>query len=130
MNKYKSSSHSKFNISYHIVWVPKYRRHIIFDEVEERLKEILKLKIVEIGLELGALECMTDHVHLFIKSDTKTSVSSIVKQLKGYTSRVLRTEFEHLNKYSHLWAAGYFCESIGNITESTVIKYIQNQKNT
>src|SRR4051812_13624229 len=119
MNKYSSSNHSKFNISYHIVWIPKYRRHIIFDEVETRLKELVQIKLTELGLVLGVIECMTDHIHLFIRSDTKTTVSFIVKMLKGYTSRILRQEFLHLNKYTHLWASGYFCETIGNINEKT-----------
>jgi putative transposase len=80
------------------------------------------------GLCLVALECMPDHVHIFIKSNPSFTVSYIAKMLKGYTSRILRQEFKQLRKYKHLWAPGYFCETIGNISEQTVIIYINNQK--
>lgn len=128
MNKYNSNGNCKFNISYHIVWIPKYRKHILIDNIEYRFKQIMADKILSLGLILGALECMPDHIHLFIKSNTTIKISYIVKMLKGYTSRILRLEFEHLNKYKYLWASGYFCETIGNISEASVIKYINNQK--
>jgi putative transposase len=71
---------------------------------------------------------MSDHVHLFIRSTPLLTVSYIVKMLKVYTSRILRSEFYYLRKYKSLWATGYFCESIGNISEKSVIRYINNQK--
>jgi len=128
MSKYKSNGNCKFNVSYHIVWIPKYRKRILFDCVEDTLKQLLIDKLSELGLE-GIIECMPDHVHLFVRSTPNYSVSYIVKILKGYSSRLLRQKFIHLNKYKSLWASGYFCETIGNITESTIIKYINNQKN-
>lgn len=127
--KYTSNGNAKFNISYHITWIPKYRKPIIVDSVEDRLKAIIIEKLNSIGINTIVIECMPDHVHLFIKSDPTTTISYIVKLLKGYSSRVLRQEFEHLNKYKHLWASGYFCETVGNISEGIVIRYIQNQKN-
>ena len=71
---------------------------------------------------------MPDHIHLFIKANTNTKISFIVKMLKGYTSRKLRQEFLFLQKLKCLWSPGYFCESIGNANEKTIIKYIKNQK--
>lgn len=57
------------------------------------------------------------------------SISNIVQLLKGYSSRILRQEFQHLTEYvKHLWASGYFCETIGTINQETIIKYIENQK--
>lgn len=128
MNKYNTNCNCKFNISYHIVWIPKYRKHILIDNIEYRFKQIMADKISSLGLTLGSLECIPDHIHLFIKANTNITVSYIVKMLKGYTSRMLRLEFKQLNKYKHLWASGYFCETIGNISEASVIKYINNQK--
>ncbi|MBS1736812.1 MAG: IS200/IS605 family transposase [Bacteroidetes bacterium] len=129
MSKYNSNGNCKFNISFHIVWIPKYRKHILVNAIELRLKELLNEKILSLELNLVAIECMPDHVHLFIKSKPTVNISFVIKMLKGYTSRVLRCEFYCLRKLKSLWAPGYFCESIGNITEKTVIKYISNQKN-
>ena len=70
---------SKNKIRFHIVWIPKYRRKIIKSQVEIRLKEILNEKITSLGLQLIALECMPDHIHLFIKANTNTKISFIVK---------------------------------------------------
>src|SRR5437868_11824554 len=127
--KYTSSGNAKFNISYHIVWIPKYRKHILFGSVEARLKAILTDKLNSLNINFIIIECMPDHIHLFFKADPTMSISYIIKTLKGYSSRILRQEFMHLNKFKHLWASGYFCETIGNISQETVIKYIENQKN-
>lgn len=128
MSKYKNSSHCKHNISYHIVWIPKYRKRIIVTDVEDRLKELILNKADLLNIKIGAIECMPDHIHLFVKANTNTVISYVVKILKGYTSKILREEFTHLTITKHLWAVGYFCETIGNINEQTVIRYINNQK--
>lgn len=73
---------------------------------------------------------MPEHVHLFIKSNPVDSPHFIVQQLKGYTSRILRQEFPSLkSKLPTLWTRSYYCESVGHISEETVKKYIENQKN-
>jgi putative transposase len=128
MQKYSSNGNSKFNISYHIVWIPKYRKRILTDDIEKKLKQLLNDKLISLDLHNSVIECMPDHIHLFIRSNPNYSVSFIVKMLKGYTSYILRQHFSQLRKYRSLWAPGYFCETIGNITEKTVIKYIKNQK--
>ena len=128
MDKYIGNGNCKFNVSYHIVWIPKYRKKVLVGNIELRFKQLLIEKIFALGLVVGAIECMPDHVHLFIKTNTNIKISFIVKMLKGYSSRILRLKFGNLRKFKNLWAPGYFCESIGNITEKTVIRYIKNQK--
>ena len=70
---------------------------------------------------------MVDHVHLFVKGNLTTSAAIIVKQLKGYSSYMLRKEFIRLKKYKSLWTHSYYCETIGHISEATVNKYIETQ---
>jgi putative transposase len=73
---------------------------------------------------------MPDHIHLFVKSEPIDSPHWIVQQLKGYTSRILREKHKHLRtKLPTLWTRSYFCESVGHISEDTIIKYIEEQKN-
>lgn len=127
--KYNSNGNAKFNISYHIIWIPKYRKHILCGIIEDRLKAILAEKLNSMNIHLFVIECIPDHVHLFIKAEPSLSISYIVKILKGYTSRIIRKEFNDISSNKkHLWAAGYFCETVGNITQETIIKYINNQK--
>jgi putative transposase len=132
MNKrWKSSNKAIFNLAYHVIFCPKYRRKVLVNEVESRLKSLLQEKCTSLNLNLASIEIMPDHVHLFIKPNSPVdSPHNIVGQLKGYSSRILRTEFPHLkSKLPSLWTRSYFIESVGCISEDTIIKYIQNQKN-
>ena len=124
------SNTTVFNISYHIIWCPKYRRKVLVNEVEDRLKTLLVEKAEEIGCEISIQEVMPDHVHIFIKTKPTLAPHYIVQQLKGYTSRILRKEFHKLkSRIPTLWTRSYYCESIGHISEEAVKKYIEEQKN-
>ena len=118
-----------FNIGYHLIWCPKYRRRVLVGDVESRLKELLYEKAEEIGVSIARLKVMPDHVHLFVKTKPVNAPHYVVQQFKGYTSRFLRLEFPHLLKMPSLWTRSYYCESVGHISEKTVLKYIEEQKN-
>lgn len=129
-NRWTHSNKAIYNIGYHIIWCPKYRRKVLIDNVEVRLKELLLEKSKELDCEIDVFEVMPDHVHVFIKSTPVHSPHYIVQQLKGYTSRILRSEFKQLKtRLPTLWTRSYYCESVGNISEESVKKYIENQKN-
>jgi putative transposase len=128
---YQRWTHSNtaiFNIGYHLIWCPKYRRKVLIANIEARLKELLHLKAKEIDVQISQLEVMPDHLHVFVKSSPVNSPHFIVQQFKGYTSRVLRREFKSLLKLPSLWTRSYYCESVGHISEATVRKYIEEQK--
>lgn len=128
--RWTHSNTTIFNIAYHIIWCPKYRRKVLVNEVEDRLKTLLVEKAKEIGCEISIQEVMPDHVHIFIKTKPTLAPHYIVQQLKGYTSRILRKEFPKLkSRIPTLWTRPYYCESIGHISEETVKKYIKDQKN-
>ena len=128
--RWKHSNTTIFNISYHIIWCTKYRRKVLVNEVEDRLKTLLVEKAKEIGCEISIQEVMPDHVHIFIKTKPTLAPHYIVQQLKGYTSRILRKEFHKLkSRIPTLWTRSYYCESIGQISEEAVKKYINDQKN-
>ena len=119
-----------FNIAYHLIWCPKYRRKVLTGAVEQRLKELLLSKAAELEITIETMEIMPDHVHIFVKSSPVNSPHYIVQQLKGVTSRRLREEFPHLkSRLPTLWTRSYYCESIGHISEETVRRYIEEQKN-
>jgi putative transposase len=131
MNKrWTHSNKAIYNLGYHLIWCPKYRRKILIGDIEIRLKELLFVKSKELNISIEKIEIMPEYVHLFIKSNPVDSPHFIVQQLKGYTSRVLRQEFPSLkSKLPTLWTRSYYCESVGHISEETVKKYIENQKN-
>lgn len=129
-NRYTSSSHCVYNLDYHIVFCPKYRRKVLVDGIDERLKELLKEKAQELEITIESMEVMPDHVHLFIRSKPTYAVHFVVNQLKGYSSVKLRKEFPKLkSRLPTLWTRSYFVESVGHISEDTMKKYIENQKN-
>ena len=129
-NRYHYSSHCVFNLGYHIIWCPKYRRKVLVNGIDERLKELLCQKALQIGVTIEKMEVMPDHVHLFVKAAPIIAVHFIVNQLKGYTSRLLRIEYPHLrSRLPTLWSRSYYCESIGHISEKTIERYIADQKN-
>jgi putative transposase len=128
--RWTTSNKVVFNLGYHIIWCPKYRRQVLVGQVEHRLKELLREKAEQIGVVIETLEVMPDHVHLFVKSSPTNAPHHIVQQLKGYTSRILRKEFPSLkSRLPTLWTRSYYVESVGHISETTIKQYIEDQKN-
>jgi putative transposase len=129
MSNWKHGNNTNFNLGYHLICCAKYRRKVLKDNIEVRLKELLKYKAKEISVSIETMEIMPDHVHLFVKANPVISPHLIVKRLKGYTSRIMRQEFIELRKkLPTLWTNSYYCESCGHISEDTVKRYIEEQK--
>ena len=128
MSKYNASSHSTYNVAYHVVISPKYRYNLLRDSAAERLKTLLLQAASHLGIIIQAMEVMPDHVHLFIIARPTISIPQIVQYLKGYSSYFMRKEFTYLRRYPSLWTRSYFVETVGHISEKTVVNYIQNQK--
>lgn len=127
--RYTYSAHTVHNIKYHIIWCPKYRRRVLTGDIEKRLRQLLKEKAADIGIHIVTMEIMSDHVHLFVHASPIDSPHYIVQQLKGFTSRILRQEFQMLRtRLPTLWTRSYYCESVGHISESTIKQYIEDQK--
>ena len=128
--RWKSSNTCVYNLGYHLIWCPKYRRKVLTEEIQKRLKELLIEKAKNLGIEIEKMETMPDHIHLFVKAKPVDAPHFIVGQLKGYTSKCLREEFPQLKKrLPTLWTRSYYVESVGHISEETIKKYIENQKN-
>ena len=127
--RWTRSNKSVYNLGYHIIWCPKYRRNVLVNGIDVRLKELLNYKAQELKIDIKEIEVMPDHIHIFIKADPVLSPHYIIQQFKGYTSRILRQEFPVLKrKLPTLWTRSYYIESVGHISESVVRKYIEDQK--
>lgn len=98
--------------------------------IDIRLKELLNEKAIELGVVIENMEVMPDHVPLFVKCEPSDAPQFLVGQFKGYSSRILREEFPELkSKLPTLWTRSYFAESVGHISQATIKKYIEEQKN-
>ena len=130
-SKYTHSTHCVYNIGYHLIWCTKYRKKLIYGNVEHTLKRLVREKCSPLGIAVGEMEVMPDHIHVFVHSRQVLDPSHIVQQLKGFTSHRLRQLFPSLQGRrgaSALWSKSYFCESVGHISQETVQRYIANQK--
>ncbi len=131
MSKYRRGSHTTTRLTCHIVWVTKYRYHVLQGDIQERCREIIRqdCEAMEIEILKGVLS--KNHVHLHIEYPPKFSISLIVKQLKGRSSRLLQKEFSPLKKRywgQHYWATGYGAWSTGNITDEMVQEYLEHHR--
>lgn len=127
--EYKSNNNVVYSCKYHVVWCPKYRRKVLTQGVDVRLKELIHQICNEHQAEIMELEIMPDHVHLVIEVDPQFGIHRLVKRLKGTTSRLLRQEFPWLkSRIPTLWTNSYFVSTVGGAPLGVVKQYIENQK--
>lgn len=128
--KYEKSTNVVYSCKYHIVWCPKYRRKVLADGIDLRLKNVLPLLAAEVRAEIIEMEVMPDHVHLLLEVPPAVGVNKAVRHLKGASSRLLRNEFPKLkSRLPCLWTNSYFVTTVGGAPLSEIKKYIENQKN-
>ena len=127
--KANSLAHTKWMCKYHIVFTPKYRRKIIYNQYRSSLGEIFHRLCQYKGVEIIEGHLMPDHVHMLVSIPPKISVSSFMGYLKGKSTLMLYDRHPELqSKWDKaFWARGYYVETIGNITDEAVQKYIKEQ---
>ena len=131
MAKYWTGAHTKHRLQCHLIWIPKYRKRVLRGKIAIRLKQLLYEACKVNRWWIGELSIQVDHVHMIIQIKPSNSVAEVVQILKGGTSRVIRKEFPELEEFlwgDSFWADGYFAESVGQIDEEVLIKYIRNQQ--
>ncbi|MDD5745034.1 MAG: IS200/IS605 family transposase [Mesotoga sp.] len=125
----KQTRHATYNINYHLVWCPKYRRPVLTGDIGTRLAELLPEYVQELGGEVLDLVVMSDHVHLFASFPPTLAINQIMYRLKGSTSHQLRKEFPHLkSRLPSLWTRSYYVGTAGNVSAATIERYIEEQK--
>ncbi len=116
-----------YQIAYHFVWIPKYRRKILVGSVEQETKRLIHECAKRNKLEILALETDRDHVHVFVSAPPRFSPAHIANLLKGYSSRYLREKFPSLkNKCGsvQLWTQAYYVGTAGQVTTEVIRRYI------
>ena len=127
---YRYGSHTVFQIEYHFVWVTKYRYKILVGDVAERVRAMVRqvCETFEIRIISGVVS--KDHVHILVSAPPTMAPSEIMRRIKGNTASRLFEEFPHLKKRywgRHFWARGYFCATVGQMTEEMIKQYLEHQ---
>ena len=128
-NEYKRTNTTVSMLNYHFVFCPRYRRKIfLIDGLEERFKESVLQICEQNQMEVLAMECHVDHVHLFLSALPKYSPADIMRIVKGNTSRVLLSEFSDILRSPTVWTRSYFVSTAGNVSRETIRRYVESQK--
>lgn len=126
----RKNAHVQYDIEYHIVWTTKYRYRVLEGRIAERARELIRQSCNSMNVTIIKGTISKEHIHLLLSCPPSLSVSKIVQQLKGKSSRTLQMEFKELKKRywgQHLWGSGYFCRSVGTVTKEIIKDYIENQ---
>ena len=132
MDGYRKSSHAVYDIKYHVIWVTKYRYKVLRGPIAVRARELIRQGCEARKITILQGSVGKDHIHLLLSCPPSMAPSKILQYLKGRSSRLLQDEFTELNKKywgQHLWARGYFCATVGTVTEEIIRNYIANQFN-
>jgi len=125
----KRTRHTTYNINYHFVWCPKYRRTVLGKDVARRLEELIREKTEELKGELLDLTIQPDHVHFFCSFPSTIAPYQIMYRIKGYSAHVLREEFPWIkSRLPSMWTRSYYVGTAGHVSAETIKQYIQAQK--
>ena len=126
----KTLSHTVWECKYHIVWVPKKRRKVIYGKIRQELRTIFQSLCKYKGIEIIEGNLCIDHIHICVSIPPKYSVSTIVGYLKGKSAMIIFEKYSRLKrnfKGHSFWARGYYVNTVG-LDEAKVRKYIRDQE--
>jgi len=129
-DRYDRGAHTVLELKYHFVWKTKYSYAVLRGNVGLRLRDLLRQICSENEMSVVSGNVRSNHVHVLISAPSHLSPAKMAQYLKGKSSYRLQREFPQLKKRywgSHLWSRGYFCCTVGAVTEQMVKKYIENQ---
>jgi len=130
MNNNRKLNHTTYDCKYHIVWIPKYRKKMIYGQLRKYLGEVFRDLALQRESEILEGHLMGDHVHMLISIPPKYSVAQVVGYIKGKSAiHIARTYAGKKRNFvgQNFWARGYYVSTVGR-DEDTVRKYIQKQE--
>ena len=127
----KRTKHAVYDLKYHLVWIPKYRKNVMGGEVSEYLKKVFQRIAEEYEFSIDTMEVMEDHVHIFVEVPPRYAPSQIVQIFKSVSAREVFKRFPKLRKQlwaGEFWSDGYFVRSVGDkVTADIIRRYIEYQ---
>jgi putative transposase len=128
MRDWQSLSHVKWECKYHVLWVPKYRRKVLYGKVRKRVGEVIRELCRQRDLEIIEGHAMPDHIHTCISIPPKYSVANAIGFLQGKSAIRLHREFGVVGTGRHFWIRGYCVSTVG-LNEEQIRRYIREQEN-
>ena len=127
----RRTKHAVYDLKYHLVWIPKYRKDVLSAEVAQHLKEVFQRIAEEYEFRIDTMEVMEDHVHIFVEVPPRYSPAQVVQILKSVSAREVFKKFPKLRKQlwaGEFWSDRYFVRSVGDkVTADIIRKYIEYQ---
>lgn len=127
----RRTRHAVYDLKYHLVWIPKYRKHILSGEISKYLKDVFQRIAEEYEFRIDTMEVVEDHVHIFIEAPPRYSPAQVVQVMKSVSAREVFRKFPKLRKQlwsGEFWSDGYFVRSVGDkVTADIIRKYIEYQ---
>ncbi len=131
MSKYKTLQHTEWECKYHVIFIPKYRRKVLYGTLRQYLGEVLRQLARQKESEIEEGHLLGDHVHMMISIPPKYSVAQVVGYIKGKSAIHIARHFGERRRNfvgQHFWARGYFVSTVGR-DEEVIRRYIQRQEN-
>ena len=128
--RYRKGAHTVLELQYHFVWKTKYSYPVLQGDIALRTRDLIKQICAEKGIVVVKGNVRANHIHVLVSAPSHLSPAKMAQYLKGKSSFRLMQEFPALRKRywgSHLWGRGYFCSTVGAVTEETIKKYIEDQ---
>ena len=132
MSPIKRTSHAVYDLKYHMVWVPKYRKMILKGDLAKRIGEVFAEIAERYEFEIDTMEVKDDHVHLFLSAPPRYSPAGIAQVIKSISAKMVFREFSEVKKQlwgGEFWSDGYFVRSVGDkVTSEVIRRYIKYQQ--
>ena len=127
----RRTKHAVYDLKYQLVWISKYRKHILGKEVSDYLKTIFNMIAEEYEFRIDTMEVMEDHIHIFVEAPPRYSPAQLVQVMKSISAREVFEKFPKLREQlwaGELWNDGNFVRSVGDkVTADIIRKYIEYQ---
>jgi len=127
----KSTAQTKYDLRYHFVFVPRYRKRVLTGKVKQKIEGMIKFAAQINGWEIFELAVQIDHVHLYMGAAPKWSPSEVMKIIKGGTSNKIRELFPNLDEVywgATFWCDGFFVKSAGEVQDKVISEYVKKQR--
>ena len=127
----KSTAQTRYDLRYHFVFIPKYRKRVLSGEIAKRIEGMIRFCAQIHDWEIFELAVEPDHIHLYIGAGPKWSPSDVMKHIKGGSSRKIREQFPDLDEVywgATFWADGFLVKSVGEINDKVISAYVRNQR--
>jgi putative transposase len=127
----ETAAHVAYDVYYHIVWVPKYRRRVLGGDVGRTAERVIRDVCERYGYRIDTLGVHPDHVHLLVSIPPKNSIAEAVRTIKSITAKTLFEQHPEVKQHlwkGTLWATGYFAKSIGSLDRDAVRNYIMSEQ--